>query len=121
MRLQHKIVGLVSVVLAGCARLVPPDSIVALDVGPQEINVVVGATQPLRMVATRGDGRTFELSARELRLASSDTTVVQVTRDGTIRGLRLGRASVSATLAMPSGPVFVKEVAVAVGAMVAGQ
>jgi len=55
-----------------------------------------------------------------VRFASSDTTVAQVTRDGTVKGVRLGRASVSATLAMPSGPVFVKEVRVAVGALVAG-
>ncbi len=121
MRSQHVIVGVVSLVLAGCARLVPPDSIVALDVGPDEVNVVVGATQPLQMVATRGDGRTIVLTGREVRLASSDTSVAQVTRDGTIKGVRLGKASVSATLAMPSGPVFVKQVTVAVGAMVAGQ
>ena len=121
MRRQHVIVGVVSLVLVGCARLVPPDSIVALDVGPQEVNVVVGTTQPLQMVATRGDGRTVRLTARDVRLASSDTTVAQITRDGRVRGLRLGKASVSATLAMPSGPVFVEEVTVAVGALVAGQ
>jgi hypothetical protein len=121
MRSQHVIVGVLALVLTGCARLVPPDSIVALDVGPNEVNVVVGSTQPLEMVATRGNGRTVELAASEVRLASSDTNVVQVTRDGWVRGMRLGRASVSATLAMPSGPVFVKEVTVAVGALVAGQ
>ena len=121
MRSQHVIVGVVSLVLAGCARLVPPDSIVALDVGPHEVNVVVGSTQPLEMVATRGNGRTFDLPASEVRFASSDTNVVQVTRDGRVKGLRLGRASVSATLAMPSGPIFVKQVTVAVGALVAGQ
>ena len=120
MRSQHVIIGLASLVLAGCARLVPPDSIIALDVGPDEVNVVVGATQPLRMVGTRGDGRTVEVTPREVRFASSDTMVAQVTRDGRVRGVRLGRASVSATLAMPSGPVFVKEVHVAVGALVAG-
>ena len=117
MRSQHVIIGLASLVLAGCARLVPPDSIIALDVGPDEVNVVVGATQPLRMIGTRGDGRTVELTASEVRLASSDTLVAQVTRDGTVKGVRLGRASVSATLALPSGPVFVKQVHVAVGAL----
>ena len=121
MRSQHVIIGLASLVLAGCARLVPPDSIIALEVGPNEVNVVVGATQSLRMFGTRGDGRTVPLSARDVRFASSDTSVAQVSRDGAVKGLRLGRASVSATLAMPSGPVFVKEVHVAVGALVAGQ
>ena len=120
MRLQHVIVAVVSLVLAGCARLVPPDSIVALDVGPDELNVVVGATQPLQVVATRGDGRTIALTGRDVRLASSDTSVAQITRDGTIMGVRLGKASVSATLAMPSGPVFVEQVTVAVIELVAG-
>jgi hypothetical protein len=120
MRSQHVIIGLASLVFAGCARLVPPDSIIALDVGPGEVNVVVGATHSLRTIGTRGDGRTVELMPREVRFASSDTTVAQVTRDGAVEGVRLGRASVSATLAMPSGPVFVKEVHVAVGALVAG-
>ena len=108
-------------VLAGCARLVSPDSIVALEVGPQQVNLMVGARAPLKLVGTRGDGRTVKVSARDVHFASSDTSVAQVTRDGAIKGLRLGRASVSATLAMPSGPVFVKEVHVAVGALVAGQ
>lgn len=119
MRLQHVIMGVVSLVLVGCARLIPPDSIVALEVGPQQVNVMVGATQTLRLVGTRGDGRTVKLSARELRFASSDPSVARVTRDGTVQGLRLGRTSISATLATPGGPVSVDGITVAVGAMVA--
>lgn len=121
MRLQHVIIGVVSLVLAGCARLVSPDSIVALEVGPRQVNVVVGATQPLRMVGTRGDGRTVTLSAYDLRFATSDSSVARVTREGVVRGIRLGRASISATLATPSGPVSVSGIAVDVGALVAGK
>jgi len=121
MRSQHVIIGLASLVLAGCARLVPPESIIALDVGPQEVNVVVGATQPLRMVGTRGDGRTVALNPRDVRFASTDPSVARVTPDGAVQGLRLGRTSISATLATPNGPVSVDGIVVAVGALVAGQ
>ena len=121
MRLQHVIVGVVSLVLAGCARLVPPDAIVALEVGPQQVNVVVGATTPLRMVGTRGDGRTVTLTGQDLRFATSDSSVARVTSDGAVKGLRLGRASISATLATPTGPVSVNGISVAVGALVAKQ
>jgi hypothetical protein len=121
MRSQHVIVGVVSLVLAGCARLVPPDSIVALEVGPQQVNVMVGAKAPLRMIGTRGDGRTVSLSARDVRFSSSDSSVAQVTRDGAVQGMRLGRASISATISTPSGPVSVNGITVAVGALVAKQ
>jgi hypothetical protein len=121
MRSQHVIIGLASLIFAGCARLVPPDSIVALEVGPQEVNVVVGATQPLKLMGTRGDGRSVTLSAREISFFSSDSSVAQVTTDGAVRGLRLGRASISATLATPGGPVTVNGISVAVGALVARQ
>ena len=121
MRSQHVIIGIVSLALAGCARLVPPDSIVALEVGPQEVNVVVGATQPLRMVGMRGDGRTVMLAPHQLRFSSSDSSVAQVTSDGAVRGLRLGRASISATLTTLGGPVSVDGISVAVGALVARQ
>ena len=119
MRSQHVIIGVVSLVLAGCARLVPPDSIVALEVGPQQVNVMVGKKAPLRMVGTRGDGRTVNLSARDVRFASSDSSVARVTRDGAVQGLRLGRASISATLSTPNGPVSVNGITVAVGKLVA--
>jgi hypothetical protein len=119
MRVPRVMVGLLSLVLGGCARLIAPDSIIALEVGPQQVNVVVGSTQPLELIGTRGDGRTVKLSARELRFASSDSTVARVTRDGAVQGIRLGRTSISATLATESGPVWANGVAVAVGAMVA--
>ena len=48
MRSQHVIIGVASLLLVGCARLIPPDSIVALEVGPQQVNVMVGAKAPLR-------------------------------------------------------------------------
>lgn len=121
MQSRYVIVGLVSLVTVGCARLVPPDSIVALDVGPREVNVVVGAKQTLRVIGTRGDGRTVELSAHDVRFASSDSTVALVTADGAVQGLRLGRASISATVATEGGPVSVKGITVAVGALVAKQ
>jgi hypothetical protein len=119
MRPQHLIIGVVSLVLVGCARLIPPDSIIALEVGPQQVNVLVGSTQRLRVIGTRGDGRTVKLSARELKFASSDPSVARVTRDGAVQGLRLGRTSISATLSTAGGPVSVEGIAVAVGAMVA--
>lgn len=122
MRMQqmHRIVvGAVSLVLAGCARLVPPDSIVALEVGPQEVNVVVGATQPLNIVGTRGDGRTVTITPRQVRFESRDPSVARVTPDGAVKGLRLGRTSISATLETPSGAISVQEITVAVGAMIA--
>lgn len=121
MRSQHVIIGVASLLLAGCARLVPPDSIVALEVGPQRVNLMVGAKAPLRVVGTRGDGRTVKLSAREVQFASSDTSVAQITRDGAIRGIRMGRASISATMSTPSGPVSVNGITVAVGRLVARQ
>jgi hypothetical protein len=121
MRSQHVIVGLVSFALAGCARLIPPDSIVALEVGPHQVNVVVGATQPLSVVGTRGDGRTVALTARDLHFASADSSVARVTPDGAVQGLRLGRTSISATLLTPSGPVSVADITVDVGTMVARQ
>ena len=118
MRSQHVIIGVVSLVLAGCARLVPPDSIVALE-GPQQVNVMVGATQPLKLVATRGDGRTVKLAARSVRFSSSDTSVAKVTADGRVQGLRLGRTSISASLSTPGGLVSVNSIPVAVGVLVA--
>jgi Bacterial Ig-like domain (group 2) len=118
MRSQHVIIGIVSLALAACARLVPPDSIVALE-GPQLVNVMVGATQPLKLTGTRGDGRTVKVSARALQFASSDSTVARVTRDGRVQGVRLGRTSISATLSTPGGPVSVNGIAVAVGMLVA--
>ena len=121
MRLQHVIIGVVSLVLAGCARLVSPDSIVALEVGPRQVNVVVGATTPLRIVGTRGDGRTVMLTGHDLRFATSDSSVARVTSEGAVKGIRLGRASISATLTTPDGTVSVNGIAVDVGAMVAGQ
>ena len=121
MRLQHVIVGVVSLVLTGCARLVSPDSIVALEVGPSQVNVVVGATTPLRIIGTRGDGRTVTLTASDVRFATSDSSVARVTTDGAVKGIRLGRASISATLTTPTGPVSVNGIAVDVGAMVAGK
>ena len=121
MRLQHVIIGVVSLVLAGCARLVSPDSIVALEVGPRQVNVVVGATTPLRIVGTRGDGRTVTLTGHDIRFATSDSSVARVTSEGAVKGIRLGRALISATLVTPSGPVSVNGISVDVGAMVAGQ
>ena len=121
MRSQHAIIGVVSLLLVGCARLVPPDSIVALEVGPQQVNVMVGAKAPLRLVGTRGDGRTVKVSAREVKFSSSDTSVAHVTRDGAIKGVRMGRASITATMTTPSGPVSVNGITVAVGRLVARQ
>ena len=121
MRSQHAIIGVVSLLLVGCARLVPPDSIVALEVGPQQVNVMVGSKAALRLVGTRGDGRTVKISARDVQFASSDTSVAQVTRDGAIKGVRMGRASITATMTTPSGPVSVNGITVAVGRLVARQ
>ena len=118
MRSQHVIIGVVSLVLAGCARLVPPDSIVALE-GPQQVNVMVGATQPVKVVGTRGDGRTVKLAARAIRFASSDTSVAKITPDGRVRGLRLGRTSISASLSTPVGLVSLSAIPVSVGMLVA--
>jgi len=118
MRSQHVIIGVVSLALSACARLVPPDSIVALE-GPQQVNVNVGATQPLKLIATRGDGRTVKLPARTIRYSSSDTLVARVTADGRVEGRRLGRTSISASVATPVGLVSVESIPVAVGAMVA--
>lgn len=120
MRSTHMIIGAVSLVLAGCARLIPPDSIIALE-GPQQVNVMVGATQPIRLFGTRGDGQTVKLPARTLRFASTDSSVVKVTPDGRVKGLRMGRASISATLSTPVGPVSVSGIPVAVGMLVAGK
>jgi len=121
MRQLHVIIGVVSLVLAGCARLVPPDAIVALEVGPQQVNVVVGATTPLRIIGTRGDGRTVNLTGRDIRFASSDSSIASVSSDGSVKGLRLGRTSISATLTTLTGPVSVTDISVAVGALVAKQ
>jgi hypothetical protein len=121
MRFQHVIAAIVSLVLAGCARLISPDSIVALEVGPRQVNVVVGATTPLRMIGTRGDGRTVTLSAHDVRFATSDSSVARVTSDGAVKGIRLGRAFISATLTTPTGPVSVSGISVAVGTLVATQ
>ena len=121
MRSQHVIIGVISLVLAGCARLIPPDSIVALEVGPRQVNVMVGAKAPLRMVGTRGDGRTVSLTTRDVVFSSSDTSIARVTRDGSVQGMRLGRASISAAIDTPSGLVTVDGIAVAVGALVAKQ
>ena len=121
MRSKQVIIGVLSFVLVGCARLVPPDSIIALDVGPQLVNVVVGAKAPLHMTGTRGDGRTVNLTARDLVFVSSDTSVARITRDGSVQGVRLGRASISATIDTPSGLVSVNGISVAVGALVAKQ
>jgi hypothetical protein len=119
MRVPHVIAGVLALVLVGCARLIPPDSIIALEVGPQQVNVVVGTSQPLQLIGTRGDGRTVKLSAKDLRFSSRDSSVARVTRDGAVQGLRLGRTSISATLMTPGGLVSVDGIAVAVGAMVA--
>ena len=121
MRSQHVIIGVVSLVLAGCARLVPPDSIVALEVGPQQVNVMVGAKAVLRTTGTLGDGRTVRLTAREVVFVSSDTSIARITRDGSVQGVRLGRASISATIDTPSGLVSVNGINVAVGTLVAKQ
>jgi|SRR5688572_9678823 len=121
MRTQHVIIGVVSLVLTGCARLVSPDSIVALEVGPRQLNVVVGATTPLRVIGTRGDGRTVTLSGQDVRFFTSDSSVARVTSDGAVKGIRLGRASISATLTTADGTVLVNGIPVDVGAMVAGQ
>ena len=121
MRMKSMIVGVVSLLAAGCARLVPPDAIVAMSVGPQEVQVVVGASQRLKLVGTRGDGRTVTLAPREVRLTSHDPSVARVTADGAVHGLRLGRTSITATLETPSGPVTVDGIRVDVGALVAGQ
>ena len=121
MRSQRLIIGVVSFVFAGCARLVPPDSIVALDVGPHQVNVMVGAKAPLRMTGTRGVGRTVSLTAREVVFVSSDTSIARITRDGSVQGVRLGRASISATMDTPAGLVSVNGITVAVGALVATQ
>jgi len=118
MRSQHVIIGVVSLVLTACARLVPPDSIVALE-GPQQVSVMVGTTRPLGLVGTRGDGRTVKVSARTIRYASSDTSVAKVTRDGRVEGVRLGRTSVSASLSTAVGVVTVDAIPVSVGALVA--
>ena len=118
MRSQHVIIGVISLVLTACARLVPPDSIVALE-GPQHLNVMVGTTRPLGLVGTRGDGRTVKLSARTIRYSSSDPSVARVTRDGRVEGLRLGRTSISASLSTPVGVVSVDAIPVAGGALVA--
>ena len=120
MRSTHVIIGVVSLVLAGCARLIPPDSIIALE-GPQQVNVMVGATQAIRLLGTRGDGQTVKLPARTLRFASTDSSVVKVTPDGRVKGVRMGRASISATLSTPVGPVSVSGIPVAVGMLVAGK
>ena len=119
MRSQHVIIGVVAFVLTGCARLVPPDSIVALDVGPQQVNVMVGAKAPLHMKGTRGDGRTVNLTARDVVFVSSDTSIARITRDGAVQGVSLGRASISATIDTPSGLVSVNGITVAVGTVVA--
>jgi hypothetical protein len=121
MRTQHVIIGAVSLVLAGCARLVSPDSIVALDVGPRQVNVVVGATTALRVIGTRGDGRTVILTGQDVRFSMSDSSAARVTSDGAVKGIRLGRTWVSATLTTPDGTVSVNRIPVDVGAMVAGQ
>ena len=121
MRTKFIIVGAVSLLAAGCARLVPPDAIVALEVGPQEVQVVVGASRRLKLVGTRGDGRTVTLTPRDVRLTSHDPSIARVTADGTVQGLRLGHTSISVTLETPSGPVTVDDIRVAVGALVAGK
>ena len=118
MRSQHVIIGVVSLGLAACARLVPPDSIVALE-GPQQVNVMVGKTQSLTLIGTRGDGQTVKLPARTMRYSSSDTSVAKVTSDGRVQGLRLGRTWVSASLSTPVGLVSVDAIPVAVGTVVA--
>jgi hypothetical protein len=118
MRSQHVIIGVVSLGLAACARLVPPDSIVALE-GPQQVNVPVGRTQSLTLIGTRGDGQTVKLPARTIRYSSSDSSVARVTPDGRIQGLRLGRTWVSASLSTPVGLVSVDAIPVAVGAVIA--
>jgi len=120
MRSQHVIIGVVSLVLSACARLVPPDSIVALE-GPRQVSVMVGSTQPIKLIGTRGDGRTVKLAARTLRFSSNDSSVARVTPDGRVKGLRLGRTSISATLSTPLGPVSVTGIPVSVGVLVAGQ
>ena len=104
MRLQHVIIGVVSLVLAGCARLVPPDSIVALEVGPQQVNVLVGATTPIRIGRNAGrwaNGETHRLTISASR--TSDSSVARVTQRRRREGIRLGRASISATLSTPGG------------------
>jgi hypothetical protein len=118
MRSKHVIIGAASLVLVGCARLIPPDSIVALE-GPQQVNVMVGATLPLKLVGTRGDGQTVKLQARTLRFSSTDTSVAKVTPDGRVQGLKMGRTSISATLSTPVGPVSLSGIPVAVGVLVA--
>jgi hypothetical protein len=120
MRSQHVIIGVVSLMLAACARLVPPDSIVALE-GPQQVNVMVGSTQSLKLFGTRGDGRTVKVAARTLKFASTDSSVARVSPDGRVKGLRLGRTSISATLSTPLGQVSVRGIPVSVGVLVAGQ
>jgi len=120
MRSQQMIIGVASLVLVGCARLVPPDSIIAVE-GPRQVSVTVGATQPIKLIGTRGDGRTVKLAARTLRFASSDPSVARVTPDGRVQGVRLGRTSISATLSTPGGPVSVNGIPVSVGVMVAGK
>lgn len=117
---SHVIIGVVSLVLAGCARLVPPDSIIAVE-GPQQVNVMIGATQPIKFVGTRGDGQTVKVPAKALRFESGDPTVARVTTDGRVQGLRLGRTSISATLATSNGPVSMTRIPVAVGAVVANK
>ena len=118
MRSQHVIIGVVSLGLAACARLIPPDSIIAME-GPQQVTVMVGSTKPLRVIGTRGDGQTVRVAARTLRYTSSDSSIARVTPDGRVQGVRMGRASISATLSTPAGPVSVKAIPVSVGALVA--
>jgi hypothetical protein len=41
MRVPYVIAGVLALVVVGCARLIPPDSIIALEVRPQQVNLVV--------------------------------------------------------------------------------
>jgi len=107
----------------GITRLGAEEGAVEIDVGKDgaRVNVLVGATTPLRVVGTRGDGRTVTLSGQDVRFFTSDSSVARVTSDGAVRGIRLGRASISATLTTPDGTVSVNGIPVDVGAMVAGK
>jgi len=88
------------------------DTVVVL---PSRLSLVRGEEGALRTLLFSRDGK--ELEGREVEWSSSDGTIAEVSSEGTVTALRLGRAVVTATSEGRSGTVTVEVIPVPVASV----
>jgi uncharacterized protein YjdB/tRNA A-37 threonylcarbamoyl transferase component Bud32 len=88
------------------------DTVVVL---PSQLSLAMGEEGALRTLLFSGDGK--ELEGREVEWSSSDGGVAEVSAEGTVTALRLGRAVVTATSQGRSGTVTVEVIPVPVASV----